>query len=273
MKLKAVNYNTSHDNADDIIKSTLNGNENLPSFVINKDGNNNNKCIKCDKPYEDGEEYCGNCGTKLSSVDLCPKCKCGYDIDDDFCSNCGYVLRKKDYYITSENKVVLNMKDEQEYSKIVNKAKVKGIIGVTILLIVAILICTPLGKTIFGYFDSNILSGKEFLFGRFTSYVFLFGILGMILTGLAISDLTHPPYQEIRIDKEEYEKNKEKYSTDSMLSQSDKSNDGSMKNFGIIAVVLVIIFIIMIVVTTVKTGTELGGSCKECYSSTSGTCD
>ena len=58
------------------------------------------RCPTCGDRYQEGTEFCKDCGTKLVRDEkvkvICPKCNAEYEEGTNFCNVCGTKLIKKE---------------------------------------------------------------------------------------------------------------------------------------------------------------------------------
>ena len=53
------------------------------------------KCLKCNKEYEDSDNFCPRCGEKLVQTNVCQKCGHPVATEDIFCRHCGHKIEKE----------------------------------------------------------------------------------------------------------------------------------------------------------------------------------
>ena len=53
------------------------------------------KCLKCNKEYEDSDNFCPRCGERLVQTNVCQKCGYPVAIEDIFCRHCGHKIEKE----------------------------------------------------------------------------------------------------------------------------------------------------------------------------------
>ena len=53
------------------------------------------KCLKCNKEYEDSDNFCPQCGEKLVETNVCQKCGHPVAAEDVYCRHCGYKIEKE----------------------------------------------------------------------------------------------------------------------------------------------------------------------------------
>ena len=53
------------------------------------------KCLKCNKEYEDSDNFCPQCGEKLVETNVCQKCGHPVATEDVYCRHCGYKIEKE----------------------------------------------------------------------------------------------------------------------------------------------------------------------------------
>ena len=58
------------------------------------------KCLACNFNLENGNKFCGSCGTKVEPINSCSECNTINDIGNKFCGSCGNNLNKNLKIIT-----------------------------------------------------------------------------------------------------------------------------------------------------------------------------
>jgi|TARA_B110000977_G_scaffold13589_1_gene17144 hypothetical protein len=59
------------------------------------------KCLACNFNLENGNKFCGSCGTKVEPINSCSECNTINDIGNKFCGSCGNNLNKNLKIITT----------------------------------------------------------------------------------------------------------------------------------------------------------------------------
>lgn len=70
-------------------------------------------CPNCNEPIQEGDKFCGNCGTEILQPNVCPECGMVLNEGMRFCPNCGYEVLVQNESQDASDEIITEIQEQE----------------------------------------------------------------------------------------------------------------------------------------------------------------